>query len=116
MHAPADRLTQLGPMPVIASLSLGATRTFRVTPKAPKAPPKGGPGAGPARARHGAQHGVQHGAQHGRSARSVARVDVPLPHNSLLVMWPPTQETTLHEAGAPARASGCLGWPSRGSS
>ena len=29
MHA-ADRLTMLGPRPIIASLSLGATRTFRI--------------------------------------------------------------------------------------
>ncbi|KAL0051129.1 hypothetical protein WJX82_002462 [Trebouxia sp. C0006] len=51
----ADRLTMLGPRPIIASLSLGATRIFRIS------------------------------------------ADVQLPHNTLVIMWPPMQEAWKHE-------------------
>lgn len=100
----ADRLTMLGPRPVIASLSLGATRTFRMR----------------CQAREPHQNSSSHGAQDasqqlhttctdvppqrdpGMSAtaaleQELVSADVQLPHNTLVVMWPPMQERWKHE-------------------
>jgi len=71
----ADQLTSLGPLPAIAGLSLGATRSFRLRKRWP-----GRPGED---------------ASEGRSGD--VWVDVPLPHNSLAVMLPPCQELWTHE-------------------
>eukprot|EP00842_Homolaphlyctis_polyrhiza_P003777 jgi/Hompol1/43/HPOL_005206-RA len=64
--AHGDKMTYIGPRPVIASLTLGAARTFRLkrlpTPSQPS-----------------------------------KTYDILLPHNSLLIMWPPTQELYKHE-------------------
>eukprot|EP00884_Botryococcus_braunii_P010896 jgi/Botrbrau1/19808/Bobra.0124s0051.1 len=69
--AHSDRLTSLGPRPIIASLSLGARRSFRLTRKGLARLP-----ADPSR---------------------IDRIDIPLPHNTLLIMWPPCQEEWVHE-------------------
>lgn len=65
----ADKLTQLGPRPTIASLSLGAGRLFRLH-------------------RAGAVDA---------SADGAMVVDVVLPHNSLFIMYAPAQELWRHE-------------------
>ncbi|BFZ62458.1 hypothetical protein YB2330_003552 [Saitoella coloradoensis] len=73
--AHADQLTYLGPHCVIASLSLGVEREFRIRKTTP---------------------GV-------KNADTAARaLSVHLPHNSLLIMHPPMQETYKH-AIHPAR-------------
>ncbi|KAJ9053339.1 hypothetical protein DSO57_1025144 [Entomophthora muscae] len=59
-----DRLTYLGVRPIIASLSLGVTREFRLRKVTP-----------------GSDSSIY---------------SVPLPHNSLFVMWGPTQEEYKH--------------------
>ncbi len=138
-----DKLTALGRRPVIASLSLGATRTFRVTrapvrdlpgmprpvPSPPaaggptaarsgQAPAVGGPSAeqtspparggaaaaarpvsSPAAAAGGA--GARRG---GSAAAEPLGADIALRHNTLLIMWPPSQEEFLHEARRPTLA------------
>ncbi len=181
----ADRLTALGPRPIIASLSLGATRIFRIkcmTPQAdattkPVTPLSGWqqsvqlPVSGPPPAAQGgvvhsasmpscnarpsaesscrhllqtgratqqqefvgvqdaadrmkaSQHcmreGMQSSASNGQQAQShggdgtapqqrqqscpkpgvhsVCSADVQLPHNTLVIMWPPMQEAWKHE-------------------
>lgn len=70
----ADDEPELGPAPLIASISLGATRTFQL--------------------RH-------------KRRKDLARVDLDLPHGSLLVMRPPTQAHWLH--GVPKRKRGVRG-------
>ena len=110
-----DKLTALGRRPTIASLSLGATRTFRVT-RAPVREPRGGGAAGtPAEQRpsQGKLAGASAGAgaqglgqaavggvgqgRGGGGASAVSGADIALPHNTLLIMWPPMQEEFLHE-------------------
>ncbi|DBB16361.1 TPA: hypothetical protein ACH3X3_014656 [Trebouxia sp. C0006] len=177
----ADRLTMLGPRPIIASLSLGATRIFRIrcmTPQAdvttkPVTPLSGWqqseqlpvsrpPHAAQGRVVHSAngpscdaESSCQHSLQTGRAAQgkefvgmqdaadgakasqhfmqeamqsnapkgqqaalhgghgaapqqkqqscpkpgiqSVCSADVQLPHNTLVIMWPPMQEAWKHE-------------------
>ncbi|DBA81837.1 hypothetical protein WJX77_008979 [Trebouxia sp. C0004] len=180
----ADRLTTLGPRPIIASLSLGATRIFRIKCMTPQAdattkpettlsgwqqsvqlpvsgPPHAAQGAvviadGPScNARPSAESSWQHLLQTGRATqrqefvgmqdaaarmkasqhcmpegmqsdackgqqaalhggdgaapqqkqenspkpgiRSVCSADVQLPHNTLVIMWPPMQEAWKHE-------------------
>ncbi|KAG0305137.1 hypothetical protein BGZ98_004552 [Dissophora globulifera] len=66
----ADKLTYLGPRPTIASLSLGATRFFRIRKVVPDA--KNPDTAG-------------------------QLISIALPHNSLCIMWPPMQEEWKHE-------------------
>ena len=70
----ADQLTSLGPLPAIAGLSLGATRSFRLRKRWP-----GRPG------------------EDASDRSGDVWVDVPLPHNSLAVMLPPCQELWTHE-------------------
>jgi len=182
----ADRLTTLGPRPIIASLSLGATRIFRIKCMTPQAdattkpmtplsewqqsvqlpvsgPPHAAQGGvvhtanGPSRnvVRPSAERSCQHLLQTGRAAQqqesvgtqdaadrmkasqhcmqeamqsdalrgqqaalhgsdgaapqlkqqscpkpgvqSVCSADVQLPHNTLVIMWPPMQEAWKHE-------------------
>ena len=181
----ADRLTTLGPRPIIASLSLGATRIFRIKCMTPHAdattrpmtplsgwqqsvqlpvsgPPHAAQGGvdysanGPTRnarpsaesscqyllqtgraaqrqefvgmqdaadgskaSRHCMQEGMQSNAPKGQQAalhggnraapqqkqqscpkpgiQSVCSADVQLPHNTLVIMWPPMQEAWKHE-------------------
>ncbi|KAK7203396.1 GRF zinc finger protein [Myxozyma melibiosi] len=69
----SDRLTYIGPQPVIASLSLGVTREFRLRPMAPPSE----------------NSGTQTYSLH-------------LPHNSLLIMHAPCQEKFKHSV-IPAR-------------
>ena len=78
----ADKLTQLGPRPTIASLSLGATRTFRLRPAAER-------GSRGRKSSHGQKAPEDH--------TSMQCADVVLPHNTLVIMWPPTQEEWRHE-------------------
>ena len=116
----ADRLTMLGPMCIIASLSLGATRTFRIRRVGASAsetvdpsdepgpsPPPLQPGhpAAPNRAHRLQQtSAVQQSPAVGVkrpggkvASKSLTTVDVELKHNSLLIMWPPMQEEWKHE-------------------
>ncbi|KAJ3090142.1 hypothetical protein HK102_004573 [Quaeritorhiza haematococci] len=65
--AHSDKLTYIGPRPIIGSLTLGACRTFRIRRLAE---PTGLPGQ---------------------------TFNINLPHNSLLVMLPPLQEHYRHE-------------------
>ena len=112
-----DRLTRLGPLPIIASLSLGATRTFRLHrtqhPDLLGGASNGGdPGSAGSRAGGGgAAAGAGAGASSATAQAPTAaagaeavqlQVDIPLPHNALLIMWPPTQEAWKHEMGAGA--------------
>ncbi|CAG8804897.1 30288_t:CDS:2 [Gigaspora margarita] len=60
----SDQLTNLGPRPIIGSLSLGTTRQFRLRRI---------------------------------NEKSSRIISIPLPHNSLLIMWPPCQELWKHE-------------------
>lgn len=111
-----DKLTALGRRPIIASLSLGATRTFRVT-RAPVREPRGSGAAGtpagqkPAQGKLAGASAAGAGAQGlgqaavggvgqgrgGGGAAAPSGADIALPHNTLLIMWPPTQEEFLHE-------------------
>ena len=67
--AHADRLTSLGPDAVIAGVSLGRARTFRLKTRWPRNP----------------------------DGSDDCAVDVPLPHNSVCVMLPGCQELWTHE-------------------
>ncbi|KAI0362284.1 hypothetical protein OH77DRAFT_1491708 [Trametes cingulata] len=65
----SDQLTHLGPYPTIASLSLGVSRTFRLREVIPTDE---------------------------KDHRTARTLDIPLRHNSLVIMHPPTQETYKH--------------------
>jgi len=65
----SDSLTHLGPYPTIASLSLGTERVFRLREVIPKAEV---------------------------GQRQAQTLNIPLPHNSLVIMHPPTQEYFKH--------------------
>lgn len=65
----SDQLTYLGPYPTIASLSLGTTRTFRLREVVPSDEV---------------------------SERQARTFNVPLPHNSLIIMHAATQESYKH--------------------
>jgi alkylated DNA repair dioxygenase AlkB len=88
-----DRLGSLGPLPTIASVSLGAGRVFRLHP----ADSNVGAAAAAAAAGGAAGGGVSGSSSGGSSGRVVSSIDIHLPHNSLLIMWPPTQEQWKHE-------------------
>ncbi|KAF9360569.1 hypothetical protein BGX26_008712 [Mortierella sp. AD094] len=66
----ADKLTYLGPRPTIGSLTLGATRFFRIRKVIPDAK---------------------------RPDTAGQLISIALPHNSLCIMWPPMQEEWKHE-------------------
>ena len=116
----ADRLTMLGPMCIIASLSIGATRTFRIRRVAAPDQPHGSTSSSEP-AVHAAQQRKQPLVGPTRSAparleqpaaddpqqplsRSAClqptTVDIELKHNSLVIMWPPMQEEWKHEVSA----------------
>lgn len=147
----------LGPRPVIASLSLGATRTFRIKSMAPQAdssiqPSSSSSGqqellASPAgtaqdsfksagdishviqirqscmqdsrssaiEARPPEMHNSLQGwvgaaaqqvqQQQSCHTQTVASVDIQLPHNTLVVMWPPMQEAWKHEVSPVSQSS-----------
>ena len=145
----------LGPRPVIASLSLGATRTFRIKSMAPQAdssiqPSSSSSGqqellASPAGTAQGSfestgdishvipirqscmqdsrssaieprppeMHNSLQGwvgaaaqqVQHSCHTQTVASVDIQLPHNTLVVMWPPMQEAWKHEVSPVSQSS-----------
>ena len=119
----ADRLTMLGPMCIIASLSIGATRTFRIRRVAapdspgdsdatalstsqPKQPlPELGQRAS-ARLQHQPTAAQQPDSVDLRRPSSKTAcsppttVDIELKHNTLVIMWPPMQEEWKHEASA----------------
>lgn len=113
-------------MPVIASLSLGATRTFRLTRKttigqgqANTATPatSGGTGGGSdgtagGRGGRGGKGGAAaaNAPTHDARSMAVSRVDVGLPHNSLAIMWPPCQEEWTHEVSG-VSCHVMSGWP-----
>ncbi|KAK9805888.1 hypothetical protein WJX73_001594 [Symbiochloris irregularis] len=86
--AHSDKLTQLGPRPTIASLSLGASRLFRVR-----------------------RAGTVDAAAEGREP-AVELADLMLPHNTLVIMFPPTQEEWRHEV--PKTKSQCKPHPASG--
>lgn len=84
LGAHSDRLTALGPAPIITSLTLGATRCFRLHRTCLYQLHSGSGGGGSASAQEA-------------GASDIVRVDIELPHNSLLIMWPPCQECWTHE-------------------
>lgn len=143
-----DRLTMLGPRPIIASLSLGATRTFRLrcmaaqgarlhTSRLQQEPDQAAPASQHAdhtpslasSAQTTMNVGLQHiqqrqahssprvtdsgvsahpaqpegkaqqadAAQQAQEEAPVSSIDVVLPHNTLVIMWPPMQEAWKHE-------------------
>ena len=65
----------MGPLPIIATVSLGATRCFRIK-------------------RTQAVHlkGSLDKLGSGLDVSKIASIDVALQHNQLLIMWPPSQE------------------------
>ncbi|GAA5821339.1 hypothetical protein JCM3770_006254 [Rhodotorula araucariae] len=69
----SDVLQYLGPYPTIASLTLGVTRPFRLRPFLPSQP-----------------------STPGQPPREVRTLDIPLPHNSLLIMHAGCQEAYKH--------------------
>lgn len=117
----------LGPQPVIASLSLGATRTFRLknmacpqgTQAAAATPHTQSQPQQMARQLSAGRYSTPHPEtdgpnapadqqQHGHTAsgslrianttsQAVVSADVQLPHNTLVIMWPPAQEAWKHE-------------------
>lgn len=95
--AHSDCLTSIGPLPVIASLTLGAGRLFRLRRIAGAAAPE----PSPLRSSGGSSPAV------GPSACDV--VDIQLKHNALLIMWPPCQEEWLHEVPAISAAAASSG-------
>ena len=119
--AHADRLTLLGVRPIIASVSLGAARLFRMRRAAAADEGSGDASArlGPACSRGPAGAGSASGAagraglsssgscsKGGGAGPAVKRrklsppaVDITLEHNSLLIMMPPAQEAFKHEVG-----------------
>lgn len=74
----ADKLTYLGPRPTIGSLTLGATRFFRIRKVVPDAK---------------------------NPDTASQMISIALPHNSLLVMWPPMQEEWKHEVPTQAKVT-----------
>lgn len=101
----SDDEPELGPAPVIASLSLGGTRRFRFKPKRPQpahseaeAGASGLPGADEAREASGG--GTTGGGAHAAAAASLG---IDLPHGSLLVMSGLTQARYLHALPATAK-------------
>ncbi|KAI8817826.1 uncharacterized protein EV422DRAFT_540120 [Fimicolochytrium jonesii] len=72
--AHTDRLTYIGPRPTIGSLTLGATRPFRLRRLAIPTSSTSQPTSTP----------------------PPQTYNIPLPHNSLLIMHPPTQESYRH--------------------
>ena len=80
-----DDLSKLGPRPLVAALSLGATRPFHLKRRAPadREGAGGGGGGGPAGERAADEDRGGGGGGGGR-----ALFEVPLPHNSLLILRP----------------------------
>jgi hypothetical protein len=74
-------LTHLGPLPVIVGLSLGASRKFALKRKAKSATQSSPNPKFPAPQKR---------------AHESASYLMKLPHNSLVIMWPPCQEEWLH--------------------
>ena len=85
--AHADRLTSLGPDAVIAGVSLGRARVFRLRTRWPRNP----------------------------DGSDEYAVDVPLPHNSVCVMLPGCQELWTHEILRDGAAGGGAGAGERAS-
>ena len=85
--AHADRLTSLGPDAVIAGVSLGRARVFRLKTRWPRNP----------------------------DGSDDCAVDVPLPHNSVCVMLPGCQELWTHEILRDGAAGGGAGAGERAS-
>ena len=85
--AHADRLTSLGPDAVIAGVSLGRARVFRLKTRWPRNP----------------------------DGSDDCAVDVPLPHNSVCVMLPGCQELWTHEILRDGAAGGSAGAGERAS-
>ena len=82
MHS--DFLNPLAPRPIIVGLSLGATRPFRLQRK----------------------EGAGSEALGGGSAAATTTVDVPMPHNSMVVMLDDCQEMWKH--GVPKLANSSI--------
>lgn len=119
--AHADRLTLLGVRPIIASVSLGAARLFRMrravaadegsgdaNERLSPACSRGRAGVGSAPGTAGRAGLSSNGScsKGGGSGPAVKRrklsppaVDITLEHNSLLIMMPPAQEAFKHEVG-----------------
>lgn len=110
--AHADRLTLLGVRPIIASLSLGATRLFRIRRAVAAADngtaaatlsPESTQRASMATGDLAVASVVGDAAAGGGAAPGKRRkvippaVDITLEHNSLLIMMPPAQEAYKHE-------------------
>jgi hypothetical protein len=113
----SDRTTRLGPLPIIASLSLGATRTFRLHrtqhldllggASNGGDPGSAGSGAGGSGAAAGAGAEASSATTQAPTAAAgaeVVQVDIPLPHNALLTSCgrrPRRPGSTRWEQGLP---------------
>ena len=110
MHGAIDRLTQLGPRCTIASLSLGATRLFRMRKTVAGEGEADDPGAGPKNNAGGSPQATPTRSANGAATQvGFASIDVLLPHNTLVVMFPPAQEEWKHEVHSFLKSK--LMWP-----
>lgn len=93
--AHTDSMTYLGPYATIASLSLGVERTFRIRAYAPSPPAH--PPAAPSAPGPGIGAGPAPPPPPPQSPAAAARtLNIPLPHNSLLIMHAGMQEGYKH--------------------
>lgn len=82
--AHTDSMTYLGPYTTIASLSLGVERVFRIRPYTSREDTAG------------AERRGEHAPPLGSHSASVRTLNLPLPHNSLLIMHAGMQEGFKH--------------------
>ncbi|GAA5881683.1 hypothetical protein JCM1840_007178 [Sporobolomyces johnsonii] len=76
----SDQLTYLGPYPTIASLTLGCTRPFRLRPFSPSSLPSSSTSSSSSLSPN----------------PTMRTLEIPLPHNSVLIMHAGVQETFKH--------------------
>ncbi|KAJ3132306.1 hypothetical protein HK100_005427 [Physocladia obscura] len=101
----SDNLEYIGPRPVIASLSLGATRTFRVR-RIKEAADAILPVWELLESERNESKAEQEEKQIAKNSTSNIIYNIKLPHGSLLVMYPPMQELYKHEVGLERRFAG----------
>jgi alkylated DNA repair dioxygenase AlkB len=104
-----DRLTMIGPLPTIASVSLGTARMFRLRPAneavAAKALAALQLSTAPANSGAASVRAVGSSSSSRVQAKQLANIDRVLPDRSLLIMWPPCQEEWRHEVSCTRGAS-----------
>jgi alkylated DNA repair dioxygenase AlkB len=100
----SDDEPELGPAPVIASVSLGGTRRFRFKPKPNPNPKRSGPArALPVASDTAGIDPAREAPAGGPAAAAAPSLGIDLPHGSLLVMSGLTQARYLHALPATAK-------------